>query len=214
MPIPIPVVFSPLEPPRYVHQSPNHQYKLLPFDNVKPLIEHVPEFTGATPVNLASEADVCLGGPFSFMCILKTQSIDHWSRIFDFSLSADEDSITAGAIEQTEHLHFTIFHGKKPISVRVDNFFELEKEITLLSTASATGHMKVFKDGVLVGENREGLAPPRVHRPRLIVGGHFQHRSQAFHGSIRSVRVWDQEVSWPAPSPAPAPCGKAEAAAV
>jgi hypothetical protein len=138
------------------------------------------------------------------------QGIDNWSRVFDFSLAADEDSITAGAIERTEHLHFTIFRGKKPISVRVDHFFELDKEITMLCTVSASGHMKVFKDGVLAGENKEGLVPLQVQRPRMIVGGHFQHSSQAFQGSLKNVKVWNEEVSWPTPSPVAAPCENAK----
>jgi hypothetical protein len=122
--------------------------------------------------------------------------IGPWSRIFDFSLTADEDSITAGAIELTQDLHFTVFRGKKPISVRVDGFFELGNEFTMLCTVSASGHMKVFKDGVLVGENEDGMAPLHMDRPRMIVGGHYLFHDQAFRGSLKDVKIWNQELSW------------------
>jgi hypothetical protein len=157
--------------------------------------------TGETPANLALAAPnnaVRMGGAFSFMCTLRMDGIGSWSRVFDFSLYADEDSITAGAVGLTGDLHFTIFRGKKPFGVRVANFFELGKEVTMLCTVSPSGHMRVFRDGALLGENDEGLAPLRQDRPRMIVGGHYLHTSQAFHGSLRDVKVWNQEVTWPA----------------
>jgi hypothetical protein len=157
--------------------------------------------TGETPANLALAAPnnaVRMGGAFSFMCTLRMDGIGSWSRVFDFSLYADEDSITAGAVGLTGDLHFTIFRGKKPFGVRVANFFELGKEVTMLCTVSPSGHMRVFRDGALLGENDEGLAPLRQDRPRMIVGGHYLHTSQAFHGSLRDVKVWNQEVAWPA----------------
>jgi len=166
------------------------------FSFVKPIVEHSTPFTGEAPVYLIPRFNVRLGGEFSFMCTLRMNGIEHWSRVFDFSLTADEDSITAGAIELTNDFHFTVFRGKKPFSVRVDGFFVLDQEFTLLCTVSASGHMKVFKDGVLVGENVEGMAPLHVDRPRMIVGGHYLFHNQAFRGSLKGVKVWIQDVSW------------------
>jgi hypothetical protein len=116
--------------------------------------------------------------------------------VFDFSLTADEDSITAGAIGLTNDLHFTVFRGKKPFSAVASNFFELGEEVTMLCTVSPSGHMRVFKDGVLVGENTEGMAPLKQDRPRMIAGGHYLYADQAFHGSLRDVKLWNQEVAW------------------
>lgn len=166
------------------------------FAFIQPLVEHSVPFTGETPINLSQHLSCRLGGDFSFMCTLRMDGIGPWSRIFDFSLTADEDSITAGAIELTQDFHFTVFRGKKPISVRVDGFFELGKEFTMLCTVSASGHMKVFKDGVLVGENRDGMAPLHMDRPRMIVGGHYLFHDQAFRGSLKDVKIWNQELSW------------------
>jgi len=166
------------------------------FSSIKPLVEHPVPFTEELPVDVSPIFACRLGGEFSFMCTLRMDGIGPWSRIFDFSLTADEDSITAGAVGLSNDLHFTVFQGKKPISVRVDGFFELGKEFTMLCTASASGHMKVFKDGVLVGENADGMAPPQMDRPRMTVGGHYMFHDQVFRGSLRDVKVWNQEVSW------------------
>merc|ERR1719382_2019174 len=176
--------------------------------STKPLVEHTAVITGEAPVNLALAAPnnaVRMGGAFSFMCTLRMDGIGSWSRVFDFSLTADEDSITAGAVGLTGDLHFTIFRGKKPISALVSNFFELGKEVTMLCTVSPSGHMKIFKDGALVGENEEGLPPLKQDRPRMIVGGHYLYIDQAFNGSLRDVKIWNQEVAWPTPQNAEAP---------
>ncbi|CAK0889329.1 unnamed protein product [Prorocentrum cordatum] len=166
----------------------------------EPLVEHWAEVPWEAPVNLALAAPsraVRMGGAFSFMCALRMDGIGSWSRVFDFSLVADEDSITAGAVGLTRDLHFTVFRGKKPFSVTVSNFFELGEEVTMLCTVSPSGHMRVFKDGALVGENAEGMAPLRQDRPRMIVGGHYMYTDQAFHGSLRNVKMWNLELEWP-----------------
>jgi hypothetical protein len=174
------------------------------FSFVKPLVEHSTPFTGDMPINLIPRFNVRLGGEFSFMCTLRMDGIGHWSRVFDFSLTADEDSITAGAIEFTNDFHFTVFRGKRPFSVRVDDFFALDQELSLLCTVSDSGHMKVFKDGVLVGENVEGMAPLHLDRPRMIVGGHYLFHDQSFRGTLKGVKVWIQDVSWSKLGMAPA----------
>mmetsp|Transcript_84941 Transcript_84941/g.240552 ORF Transcript_84941/g.240552 Transcript_84941/m.240552 type:complete len:298 (-) Transcript_84941:125-1018(-) len=157
------------------------------------------------PTNFSGGVQTLLGGAFSFMCVVRMDGFDHWSRVFDFSLEADDDSITAGAIGATLDLHFTVFRGKRPFSVRVVDFFVLDQECTLLCTVSASGHMKVFKDGVLVGEKTDGMAPLHVNRPRMIVGGHYLFNDQYFRGSLKDVKVWNHEVPWEAPSAPKAP---------
>jgi len=168
-------------------------------ESVSPLVEHPSPVTRAAPANLVTPSCVRLGDAFSFMCTLRMDGTDNWSRVFDFSLNADEDSITAGAIELTSDLHFTVFRGSTPFSVRVNDFFVLGKESVLLCTVSTSGHMKVYKDGLLVGENKEGMSPLKVERPHMFVGGHYLFHEQAFRGTIKGVKVWDREVSWPAP---------------
>jgi hypothetical protein len=180
------------------------------FACTKPLLEHSAALIGERPVNLALAAPnnaVRMGGAFSFMCTLRMDGIGSWSRVFDFSLTADEDSITAGAIGLTNDLHFTVFRGKRPFSAVVNNFFELGKEVTMLCTVSPSGHMRVFKDGALVGENAEGMAPLKQDRPRMIVGGHYLYADQTFNGSLSDVKFWNQEVAWPTLENAETPIG-------
>jgi len=148
------------------------------------------------PTNFSGGVQTLLGGAFSFMCVVRMDGFDHWSRVFDFSLEADDDSITAGAIGLTQDLHFTVFRGKRPFSVRANDFLEPGRVFTMMCTVSASGHMRVFKNGVVVAENPDGMAPLSKPRPCMIVGGHYRFRDQAFRGSLRDVKVWDQEISW------------------
>merc|ERR1719356_184571 len=131
------------------------------------------------------------------MCTLRMEWLTPWARIFDFSHERDKDSITAGVVEGSNDLHFTIFEGRKPVSVRVPRFFEIGRVITLLCTVSSQGHMKVFKDGLLVGENVNGAIPKEMDRPSMFVGGHFEYDDQNFYGAIYDTKLWDQDVSLP-----------------
>jgi len=149
------------------------------------------------PVNLAPQFQGQLGGAFSFMCTLRMNSLTRWARVFDFSNEADNDSITAGVVESSNDFHFTIFEGSQPVSVVVPGFFEIGRDITLLCTVSPRGHMKVFKDGVLVGENVQGRMPNTMDRPSMLVGGHFKFHDQKCCGTICDAKVWSQEVAWP-----------------
>jgi len=179
-----------------------------------PVLEHLPALPGARPINLDPLAKVLLGGAFSLMCIVRMDCLNEWCRVFDFSIRADDGSITAGTIGRSKDLHFTVCQGVRPFSVRVNRFFELGWEFTALFTVSSSGHMKVFRDGELVGENLDGAAPAPIKRPNMIVGSHFHFTKQNFCGKISDVKVWDQEVSWAtateeAPPAAPEPCAEA-----
>merc|ERR1719356_665352 len=103
------------------------------FKRVKPLIQ-IPGNVSRWqhPLNLVEELGFHkqLGGSFSLMCTLQLEQIAPWQRVFDFSFAADIDSITAGALSNTSHLHFTIFKGQKKSTVKVWDFFEPGKRIT------------------------------------------------------------------------------------
>jgi len=168
-----------------------------PYNFVKPVVVCEPMANDDVPVNVTPKMQGQLGGAFSIMCTLRLDSLTPWARIFDFSNEADKDSITAGVVESSNDLHFTVFEGGQPVSVRVYEFFEIGREVTVLCTVSSHGHMKVFKDGLLVGENVKGVIPKEMDRPSMLLGGHFEFREQKFCGAIYAAKLWKQEVSWP-----------------
>lgn len=169
------------------------------FSRVKPLLR-IPGNASrwGHPINLVDELGFHkqLGGAFSLMCTLKLEQINAWQRVFDFSFEKDIDSITAGTLGNTTHLHFTIFKGKSKRTLKVWNFFELGKTTTALFTVGHTGRMRVWKNGNLVGEI-EGHAPVFNERPYLMIGGHYFYKKQFFHGVVGQVKLWNKEVMWP-----------------
>ena len=90
-----------------------------------------------------------------------------------------------------------------------------------LFSVSGKGHMKVWRDGVLVAEKPSGRAPRRIPRKHLYVGrtqfyiprgdpgpfsgargtqlpGLFGDLSQSWKGAITGIKIWDEEVGWEA----------------
>jgi len=176
------------------------------FKRVKPLIQ-IPGNVSRwqRSLNLVDEMGFHkqLGGSFSLMCTLQMEQISPWQRVFDFSFAADIDSITAGALSNTTHLHFTIFKGKTKSTVKVWDFFEPGKRITALFTVNSSGRMRIWKNGQLAAEV-DGHAPIFNDRPHLIIGGHYLYKRQFFHGVIGNVKIWSKEVVWP-PAPGTKP---------
>lgn len=193
-----------------LHEQGHVRKKKTKFQKVKPLIQ-IPGNVSRWqhPLNLVEELGFHkqLGGSFSLMCTLQLEQIAPWQRVFDFSFAADIDSITAGALSNTSHLHFTIFKGQKKSTVKVWDFFEPGKRITALFTVNSTGRMRVWKNGELAAEI-DGHAPYFNDRPHLMIGGHYLYKRQFFHGVVGNVKIWSKEVVWP-----PAPGSKLSQAA-
>jgi len=175
----------------------------------KPLLRIQGNISRGHPVNLVEGFGFHkqLGGSFSLMCTVMMAKVNPWQRVFDFSFKADVDSITAGALGNSSHLHFTIFKGKKKKTVKVWNFFEPGKSIRALFSVSRAGRMRVWKNGHLVGEI-EGHAPYFNERPHLFIGGHYQYKDQVFRGVIGNVKIWSEEVVWTS-GPGAGPAGSA-----
>lgn len=176
------------------------------FKKVKPLIR-IPGNVSRwqRSLNLVEELGFHkqLGGSFSLMCTLQMDQVAPWQRVFDFSFKADIDSITAGALSNSTHLHFTVFKGKTKKTVKVWDFFEPGKRITALFTVNSTGRMRIWKNGQLAGEI-DGHAPFFNDRPHLVIGGHYLYKRQFFHGVVGNVKIWSKEVVWP-PAPGAPP---------
>lgn len=68
----------------------------------------------------------------------------------------------------------------------------------MLFSISVTGRLRIYIDGALRSEVNSTLVPAAVDRPHFTVGGHHHYAKQGFCGRISGVKVWNQEVFWPA----------------
>jgi len=200
---------APPPPPRVVAQPPGQPREASPWQTTPPVLSLPGPFGEDNPVNLVEHGlTQWLGGAFSFMVTLQMDDLNEWSRIFDFSLAPDWETIGAGNVEYGFDLFFSSYQGSSSSAVNIPDFFVLGREVTVLFTISANGEMKVYQDGELFAENPDGQPPSYVERPHLTVGNHHLYKSQGFRGTLKDIKVWTQEVSWPEAPPPPKPKAK------
>jgi len=169
------------------------------WEDVEPIFQIAGPFNGSNPGDLAREGfRPWLSGAFSFMAKIRMDESNTWSRVFDFCVSEDNHAISVGSNLDTYDMFFNVVRGEETATVFLPDFFILEHEFTALFSVSSKGHMKVYVDGELHGENENGLVPAHVKRPHLIIGNHFSWTDQGLRGSIRDVKIWDREVTWDA----------------
>jgi len=181
--------------------EPAEDKEVAPWQEVVPLFQVEGPFNGSNPGNLAKEGLVqWLSGAVSIMMTIRIDEITKWARFFDFSSGTDFQAISAGIYEDTTSAYFTIMQGDEPKAVPLPDFIKVGHEFTALFSVSTEGHMKVYVDGKLLEENENGYVPEHVKRPHLVVGSHFKFKEQGVEGSIKDVRIWNQEVSWPSVS--------------
>lgn len=184
--------------PHVVREPPGPPKEPTPWNSTPPLFERRGPVSEGKAVNLVDEGlTEWLGGAFSFMATVHFLDGHKWSVIFGFSLGYDWDTIEAGSIEKSCDLFFTVYKQDQSVEIYVPNFFKVGAEATVLFTVSDAGTMSVYKDGELVGEHVHGYKPNYVDRPHLMVGGHHVHKNMGFRGSIKDIKVWNQEVTWP-----------------
>lgn len=96
-------------------------------------------------------------------------------------------------------LFFYLYRGDGNASqwanyVRIPGGWEIGEEASWLFSVTDGGHLRVFKNGKLMGESvGTGDAWRRVHRPYLMVGRHPWY-GQGWYGSIRSIKIWEDTV--------------------
>lgn len=169
------------------------------WEDVEPIFQTEGPFNGSNPGDLVREGfRPWLSGAFSIMATIRMDESNTWSRVFDFCVSEDNQAISVGSNWDSYDMFFNVMRGGETATVFLPDFFILEYEFTALFSVSSEGHMKVYVDGELHGENENGLVPEHVKRPHLRIGNHFSWTDQGFRGSIRDVKIWDREVAWDA----------------
>jgi hypothetical protein len=169
-----------------------------PWYDVEPLLEVAGPFNEDSPADLGSSGlTVPFGGAFSLMITAMLDEVNPWSRVFDFCVAPDLEHIGAGMVDEGKGIHFTINQADNKTTVFVDDFFRIGQEITALFTVSSKGHMKLYVDGVLVGENETGQAPNVLKRPYMNIANHHLHEGQGFRGYLKDLKLWSAEVTWP-----------------
>jgi len=137
-----------------------------------------------------------LGGAMSIFVGARWDSLNFRSRLFDFGSGCPKDNITAGNQGNTNHLLFEFFLGTDEISKKIviQDSISVGSMNKYLLTVSERGHMKVWRDGSILGEKNVGCCPKLAPRSNLFVGKSSWSSHAPFHGAISDLKVWHGKV--------------------
>eukprot|EP00928_Gymnodinium_smaydae_P043057 TRINITY_DN28935_c0_g1_i1.p1 TRINITY_DN28935_c0_g1~~TRINITY_DN28935_c0_g1_i1.p1 ORF type:complete len:2043 (-),score=242.23 TRINITY_DN28935_c0_g1_i1:78-6206(-) len=116
------------------------------------------------------------------------------SWVIDFGNGSPDNNVVISTPGQSATLLFNIYRGSGgEVSSLVvpDGALPGNSLSRYLFTVSSEGHMRVFRDGRMLAEKVDGLAPRALVRRRLFVGkSHWNLKEGSFRGQISSLRVW------------------------
>lgn len=137
-----------------------------------------------------SEWKGSIQGATTILFEARWDALNYGSRIIDFGSGAPRENIIICNQKETNNLMFQIYSGAEQASLVVAECIQVGQMNKYLCTVSASGHMRVLRDGVLVGEKTHGCAPAAFRRSTLFVGRSHWSRDALFCGVIRDLKVW------------------------
>jgi len=139
-----------------------------------------------------------LGGPtgFSVAFTARWDALNRWSRVVDFGNGARGDNIIVANEKDTDALAFHVYSNGTNACLTIPGGIAKGKASRYLCSIDSSGHMRVFRDGELIGEKKHGLIPAAVPREHLYVGRSNFEGNAMFVGEVGDVCVWNAGTSW------------------
>ncbi|BAY64862.1 hypothetical protein NIES22_49620 [Calothrix brevissima NIES-22] len=119
------------------------------------------------------------------------RSFGLWSRIFDFGNGSGLDNILLANLGQTNNLSFHVYQGDVQNFIEIPNTLELDQWIHLTVTMDRTGNATVYKDGLIIGQQKFHL-PRIIIRNQNYIGKSNWWSDAFFDGKIDEVRIWNR----------------------
>lgn len=137
------------------------------------------------------------GGPSGFSIAFTSTwaALGHDTHLVDFGSERGKNSIVVGNIRDTSGLTFFVDQSGAKLAVDVKHAIDVNKTSRYLCTVDGQGHMRVFRDGKLIGENKKGQAPVEVARDFLFIGKP-QGKGSMFKGQLSDLCIWNENVDW------------------
>lgn len=150
-------------------------------------------------VDLRSAVEGDFGGAFSVAFTAGWNHLAHRTCIVDFGCGSVADSIVVSNLGSADRssLVFAIARGEDVRQVVAPEAIFCGEVHHYLCAVSASGRMRVYRDGHLLAERSEGdggHAPRAVRRERLLVAGSRCSGDEPFCGLLSALHVWDIEV--------------------
>ncbi|NSY99272.1 hypothetical protein, partial [Agrobacterium tumefaciens] len=146
----------------------------------KPYVNAVPEIDGAFVASALVRFDNLAGGSFQ--------------RVFDTGNGERSDNIWLGQVGNGRDMAFEIFSGSTPYRIVAKNAIVEGVEVRWTAAVDPNGHMKLFKDGVLLAEG-QGVVPRDIERVNDVVGGSNWAADTKLAGQVRDLSFKADDVA-------------------
>jgi len=168
--------------------------------------DHLGQFVGVPEsfTDIAGSFPGLLGGPngFSVAFTAKWDALHRWSRVLDFGNAvaigskAHGSNIVVANEKSTDTFVFAIYGAQSNAFLTVPKLIKVGESNRFLCSVDEEGHMRIYKDGNLVGEKKNGVVPPAVPREHLYIGKSNFAGNEMFEGEIEDMCVWNGAASW------------------
>lgn len=137
------------------------------------------------------------GGPSGFSIAFTSTwaALGCNTHLIDFGSEHGKDSIVVGNVGSTSGFKFSVSRDGVETAVSIKHGIAVNKTSRYLCSVTGSGHMRVFRDGKLLGETAKGQAPAAVTRDLLYIG-RPRAKGSMYKGQLSDLCVWNQNVGW------------------
>lgn len=153
--------------------------------------------------DLSAKFPAPLGGPdgFSVAFTARWDKLNRWSRVIDFGSGVGDsghggNNIIIANEKVSDAFAFHIYGNTSNACLTIPGIIKVGTDTRYLCSVDSEGHMRVFQEGRLVGEKKDGFVPPAVHREHLYIGKSNFKGNGMFEGEVRDLCVWNAAVTW------------------
>ena len=135
------------------------------------------------------------GGAMTFSTWVNYDSFNHWSRIFDFGDGAAQNNILLANQGTTNNLVFEVHADGASHRLSIANFWQANTWMHITATLEESGRMRVYRDGILVGETISSVIPSAKTRAHNYIGKSHWTQDGAFDGQLNDVALLNEALS-------------------
>ena len=129
------------------------------------------------------------GGVTSIEVLVKYNSFNYASRIFDFGSGAGSDNVYLANEKNAPTIIWSVRQGSTYKGLHMSNFDSATW--THVTVTVKGSNMKVYKNGALVGTNTDGHEPNVLTRTNHIIGAsNWGGMKSFFNGTIAYLKIW------------------------
>ena len=127
---------------------------------------------------------------FSFMCWVKFNSFDDWSRIFDFGNGLNSDNILAG-VHTDGSLSFDVFSGSNATPLTTQAILSTGTWTHIAFTVNASGLQSIYINGKIVATGTYN-SPENISRTIGYLGKSEWTGDPFLNGQMDEVSIWNK----------------------